>query len=104
MVKDRVGKEMVNLSYSRLDAPEDEKGWTVLGIGPEVIGAFPKFATEVPHDLIPEGWRGRAYYATGIVPPEQVEGLEQYLIRPRDLRHPDSPSVPTQGLPTDRGP
>src|SRR4051794_16518894 len=47
-VKDRVGKEMVHLSYNRLDVPEDEKGWTVLGIGPEVIGAFAKFATEVP--------------------------------------------------------
>jgi hypothetical protein len=97
-VKDRVGKEMVHLSYNRLDVPEDEKGWTVLGIGPEVIGAFGKFATEVPDDLVPEGWRSRAYSATGTVPPEQIKQLEQYLIRPEDLRPADLPSVPTQGL------
>jgi hypothetical protein len=101
-VKDRVGKEMVHLSYNRLDVPEDEKGWGVLGIGPEVIGAFGKFATEVPDDLVPEGWRGRAYSAAGTVPPEQVKELEQYLIRPEDLRPADLPSVPTQGLPPDR--
>jgi hypothetical protein len=101
-VKDRVGKEMVHLSYNRLDVSEDEKGWTVLGIGPEVIGAFAKFATEVPDDLVPEGWRGRAYSATGRVPPEQVKELEQYLIRPEDLRAADLSSVPTQGLPADR--
>jgi hypothetical protein len=98
-VKDRVGKEMVHLSYNRLDVPEAEKGWTVLGIGPEVIGAFAKFATEVPDDVVPEGWRGRAYSATGTVEPEQVKELEQYLIRPEDLRAADLPSVPTQGLP-----
>jgi hypothetical protein len=68
----------------------------VLGIGPEVIGAFGKFATEVPVDLVPEGWRERAYSAGGLVPPEQVKQLEQYLIRPEDLRPPDLPSVPTQ--------
>jgi hypothetical protein len=101
-VKDRVGKEMVHLSYNRLDVAEDEKGWTVLGIGPEVVGAFGKFATEVPDDLVPEGWRGRAYSATGMVPPERVKELEQYLIRPEDLRPADLPSVPTQGLPPGR--
>lgn len=101
-VKNRVGKEMVHLSYNRLDVPEDEMGWTVLGIGPEVIGAFAKFATEVPDNLVPEGWRGRAYSATGTVPPEQVKELEQYLIRPEDLRLANLPSVPTQGLPLDR--
>ena len=85
-VKNRVGKEMVHLSYNRLDVPEDEKGWTVLGIGPEVIGAFGKFATEVPDDLVQEGWRSRAYSATGTVPPERMAELEQYLIRADDLR------------------
>jgi len=98
-VKDRVGKEMAHLSYHRLDVPEDEKGWTVLGIGPEVIGTFGKFASEVPDDLVPDGWRGRAYSASGTVPPEQVKELERYLIRPEDLRPADLPSVPTQGLP-----
>jgi hypothetical protein len=101
-VKDRVGKEMVHLSYNRLDLSEDEKGWTVLGIGPEVIGAFGKFATEVPDDLVPEDWRGRAYSATGTVPPEQAKELEQYLIRPEDLRPADLPSAPTQALPRNR--
>jgi hypothetical protein len=101
-VKHRVGKEMVHLSYNRLDVPEDEKGWTVLGIGPEVIGAFGKFATEVPDDLMPEDWRGRAYSAAGMVPPERVEELEQYLIRPEDLRPADLPPLPTHGLPPER--
>ena len=36
-VKDRVGKEMVHLSYNRLDVRQEQKGWT--GIGPEVIAA-----------------------------------------------------------------
>jgi hypothetical protein len=76
-VKDRVGKEMVHLTHNRLDVAEDEKGWTVLAIGPEVVGAFGKFATEVPDDLVPEGWRGRAYSATVTVPPERMEELEQ---------------------------
>jgi hypothetical protein len=101
-VKDRVGKEMVHLSYNRLDVPDDEKDWAVLGIGPEVIGAFGKFATEVPEDLVPEGWRGRAHSATGTIPPEQVTELEQYLIRPEDLRPTSLPSLPTHGLPSSR--
>jgi hypothetical protein len=101
-VKNRVGKEMVHLSYIRLDGPEDDKGWSVLGIGPEVIGAFSKFATEVPDDLVPEGWRGRAYAATGTVPPEGMVELEQYLIRPEDLRPADLPSEPTRRLPPDQ--
>ena len=101
-VKNRVGKEMVHLSYNRLDLPEDEKGWKVLGIGPEVLVAFGKFATDVPDDLIPEGWRGRAYSASGTVPPEWIEELEQYVIRPEDMRPADLPSVPTQALPPDR--
>jgi hypothetical protein len=95
---------MVHLSYNRLDVPEDEKGWTVLGIGPEVIGAFGKFATEVPDDVVTEGWRGRAYSATGTVTPERVEELEQYLPRPEDLRPANLLSVPTQGLAPDRNP
>jgi hypothetical protein len=102
-VKDRVGKEMVHLSYNRLDVPEDEKGWIVLGIGPEVLGAFGKFATEVPEDLVPEGWRDRAYFATGMVPAVKLEDPEQMLIRPEDLRPADLPSVPTQGVWLPRG-
>jgi hypothetical protein len=101
-VKGRVGKEMVHLSYNRFDVPEDEKGWVVLGIGPEVIGAFAKFAMEVPDDLVPEGWRDRAYAATGSVPPERAAELERYLIRPEDMRPVDLPSVPTQGFPPNR--
>jgi hypothetical protein len=97
-VKDRVGKEMVHLSYNRLDVRQEEKGWTVLGIGPEVIAAFGKFATEAPDNRVPEGWRARAYSATGTVPSEQMKELEKYLIRPEDLRPADLPSVPTQGL------
>lgn len=98
-VKVRVGKEMVHLSYNRLDVAEDEKGWLVLGIGPEIIGAFAKFATEVSDDLVPGGWRDRAYAGTGAVPTERVQELEDYLIRPEDLRLPGLPSVPTQGHP-----
>ena len=96
-VKDRVGKEMVHLSYKRLDVSEDAKGWTVLGIGPEVIGAFVKFATEVPADVVPEGWRDRAYAATGAIPPERVQDLEQYLIRPEDLPAAHSSVSPDTG-------
>lgn len=102
-VKDRVGKEMVHLSYNRLDVSDDEKGWTVLGIGPEVIGAFAKFTTEVSDDLVPDGWRGHAYSAIGAVPPGQATALEQQLIRPENLRSSDLLSVPTQGFPTNMG-
>ena len=70
-VKVRVGKEMVHLSYNRLDVAEDEKGWLVLGIGPEIIGAFAKFATELSDDLVPGGWRDRAY--AGTVPSRRSE-------------------------------
>jgi hypothetical protein len=88
-VKNRVGKEMVHLSYNRLDVPEDEKGWQVLGIGPEIIGAFGKFATEVPMDRVPEGWHERAYAATGTVAPDQAEEFEKQIIRVEDLRPED---------------
>jgi hypothetical protein len=85
-VKNRVGKEMVHLSYNRLDVPEDEKGWQVLGIGPEIIGAFGKFTTEVPADRVPEGWHERAHAATGTVAPDQAEELEKQIIRVEDMR------------------
>jgi hypothetical protein len=88
-VKDRVGMEMVHLSYNRLDIPEDEKGWQVLGIGPEILGAFGKFAVEVSEELVPEGWRDRAYKATGAAPPGKVEELENHVIRVEDLRPED---------------
>jgi hypothetical protein len=88
-VKSRVGKEMVHLSYNRLDVPEDEKGWQVLGIGPEIIGAFSKFATEVSLNCVPEGWHERAYAAVGAVPPDQVEELEKQIIRVEDMRPED---------------
>ena len=101
-VKDRVGKEMVHLSYNRLEVPEDEKGWLIIGIGPEVIGAFAKFVTEVPDDLVSEGWRERAYTASGTIPPERMAEFEQSIIRLEDLRPADLPSVPTQGIPPDR--
>ena len=76
------------------------EGLGVLGIGPEVLSTFGQFALEVPDDLIPEGWRERAYAASGTVPPERVKELEKYLIR-QDLRPADLPSVPTQALPPD---
>lgn len=88
-IKGRVGKEMVHLSYNRLDVPEDEKGWQVLGIGPEIIGAFGKFATEVPADSVPGGWHERAYAATGTVPSDQVEEVEKEIIRVEDMRAED---------------
>jgi hypothetical protein len=88
-VKNRVGKEMVHLSYNRLDVPEDEKGWQVLGIGPEIIGAFSKFATEVRADRVPEGWHERAYAATGTVAPDGAEELEKQIIRVEDMRPED---------------
>lgn len=107
-VKSRVGKEMVHLSYNRLDVPEDEKGWQVLGIGPEVIGAFVRFATDVPGDYVPEGWHERVYAATGTVAPDRAEELEEQIIRVQDLRPEDllssraaieSATRATQGLP-----
>jgi hypothetical protein len=97
-VKGRVGKEIAHLSYNRLTIPEDEKGWLVIGIGPEVIGGFGAFVYGVPDDRVPEGWRERAY-ATGTVPPEQAKEFEKHIIRAEDLRPEDLPSVPTQGLP-----
>lgn len=84
-VKGRVGKEMVHLSYNRLDVPEDEKGWQVLGIGPEIIGAFGKFATEVPTNRVPGGWHERTYAATGTVPPDRAEEMEKQIIRVEDV-------------------
>jgi hypothetical protein len=98
-VKDRVGKEMVHLSYNRLAVPEDEKGWAVLGIGPEVIGAFLKFVTEVPQSLVPDGWTDRAYAATGAIPPDLAETVKREMIRVEDLGPEHFPSVPTQGFP-----
>lgn len=102
-VKDRVGKEMVHLSYNRLDVPDDEKGWTVLGIGPEVIGAFLKFVTEAPRSLVPENWTDRAYAATGAVPRDLAETVEKEMILVKDLRPEHFPSVPTQGFPPSVG-
>lgn len=102
-VKERVGKEMAHLSYNRLEVPEDKKGWMVLGIGPEAIVAFAQFATEVPDDLVPDGWRERAYSASGTVPADRVAELEKNFIRPEDLRPADLPSLPTQELPPDQG-
>jgi hypothetical protein len=102
-VKDRVGKEMLHLSYNRLDVPDDEKGWTVLGIGPEVIGAFLKFVTEAPRSLVPENWTDRAYAATGAVPRDLAETVEKEMILVKDLRPEHFPSVPTQGFPPSVG-
>jgi hypothetical protein len=73
------------------------EGLLVMGIGPEVIGAFGKFATEVPDDLVPEGWRERAYSAAGMVRPERAPELQLDVIRLEDLRSEDLRSVPTQG-------
>jgi hypothetical protein len=67
-VKNRVGMEMVHLSYNRLALPEEETGWRVIPIGLEILGAFAAFAAQVPDDRVPEGWRDRAYAAAGAVP------------------------------------
>ena len=75
-VKSRVGKEMVHLSYNRLDVSEDEKGWQVLGIGPEITGAFGTFVTAVPSESVPEGWHEHAYAATGVVPSDRAQEVE----------------------------
>jgi hypothetical protein len=98
-VKDRVGKEMVHLSYNRLDVPEAEKAWAVLGIGPEVIGAFLRFVAAVPRNLVPDGWTVRAYAATGAVPPDLAGAVDNQIVRVEDVRAEHFPSVPTQGLP-----
>jgi hypothetical protein len=85
-VKDRVGKEVVHLSYNQLAIPEDEKGWQVIGIGPEILSAFVAFAESVPAESVPEGWRDRAYAATIAAPDLWVQPLSV-------------PAVATQGLP-----
>lgn len=111
-VKGRVGKEMVHLSYNRLDVSEDEKGWQVLGIGPEITCAFGAFVTAVPAERVPEGWHERAYAATGAVPPERVQEAEKQIVRVEDMRTEDLLSSPaaieaaaraTQGLWTPAG-
>lgn len=88
-VKGRVGKEMVHLSYSRLDVSEDEKGWQVLGIGPEITSAFGAFVTAVPSESVPEGWHEHAYAATGAVPPERAQEMEGQIIRVEDMKPED---------------
>jgi hypothetical protein len=94
-LKDRVGKEIVHLSYNRLTIPDDERGWQVLGIGPEILGGFSLFASKVPSELVPEGWRDRAYAATGTVPPEKAQEVAAQVI--------EAHSIPTQGLPPPDG-
>jgi hypothetical protein len=89
LVKSRVGKEMVHLSYNRLDVSEDEKGWQILGIGPEITGAFGMFVSAVSSDCIPENWREHAYAATGAVPPDRAQEVEKQIIRVEDLKPED---------------
>jgi hypothetical protein len=88
-VKGRVGKEMVHLSYNRLDVSEDEKGWQVLGIGPEITCAFGAFVTAVPTGCVPEGWHEHAYAATGAVSPERVKEVEKQIVRAEDMKPED---------------
>jgi hypothetical protein len=88
-VKGRVGKEMVHLSYNRLDVSEDEKGWQVLGIGPEITGAFGIFVTAVPLECVSEGWHEHAYAATGAVPPDRAQEVEKQTIRVEDMKPED---------------
>ena len=90
-LKDRVGKEIVHLSYNRLTIPEEERGWQVLGIGPEILSGFSQFAATVPDESVPEGWRDRAYAATGSVPQEKAAEVALHVI--------EAHSIPTQGLP-----
>jgi hypothetical protein len=86
-VKDRVSKEMVHLSYNRLNV--EKKGWQVLGIGPEITAAFGTFAVAVPVDRVPEGWHDAAWAAIGAVSPERVQELEKHVISAEDVRPED---------------
>jgi hypothetical protein len=86
-VKDRVGKEMVHLSYNRLDV--DGKGWQVLGIGPEITAAFGAFAASVPADRVSADWQESARAATGAVSPERAGELEKYVIAAEDVKPAD---------------
>jgi len=86
-VKDRVGKEMVHLSYNRLDV--ERKGWQVLGIGPEITSAFGAFAIAVPAGRVPDGWHEAVWTAIGAVPPERAQELEKYFISAEDIKPED---------------
>lgn len=86
-VKDRVGREMVDLSYNRLDV--DRKGWQVLGIGPEITSAFGTFAIAVPADRVSDDWHEAVWAATGAVPPERAAEMEKYFVSAEDVRPED---------------
>jgi hypothetical protein len=88
-INSRVGKEIVHLSYKRLDIPEDEKGWVVVSLGLELAGTLALWASLVPEHLQPEDWIDRFFDAAGALKP----GWEKGVFRASDL-----PSVPTQGL------
>lgn len=68
---------MAHLSYNRLDVPEDAKGWTVLGIGPEAIGGSlssqpkcPTISCQTTGETVRTRRLGRFH--------TQVKELEQY--------------------------
>jgi hypothetical protein len=97
-VKDRVGKEMVHLSYNRLDVSEEEKGWQIVGIGPEITAAFGAFVAAVPSDRVPENWHEHARAAIGAVPPERAQELEKHVIPAEDVRPEDLLSLSSRGM------
>lgn len=96
-VKDRVGKEMVHLSYKRLDV--EHKGWQVLGIGPEITSAFGAFAMAVPTDRVPDGWHEAVWAATGAVPPDRAEEMEKHFVSAEDVRPEDLVSARRANMP-----
>jgi hypothetical protein len=66
-INERVGKEIVHLSYRRLDVDDEEKGWLILGLGPEIIGNLTVWAHLVPTSRLPEGWLERFDLAAGAI-------------------------------------
>jgi hypothetical protein len=96
-VKDRVGKEMVHLSYNRLNV--ERKGWQVLGIGPEITAAFGAFAVAVPADRVRDGWHEAAWAAIGSVPPERAQEMEKHFISAADVRPEDLVSASAASRP-----
>jgi hypothetical protein len=86
-VKNRVGKEMVHLSYNRLDV--EEKGWQILGIGPEITTAFGAFAAAVSPDLVPDGWHEAAWAAIGAIPPDLAKEMGEHFISAEDVKPED---------------
>jgi hypothetical protein len=65
----RVAKEIVHLTYARLNVPPDERGWevdTITGwMEKEVVRPF---LANVPHPLVPRGFRVKGAIALALKP------------------------------------